>query len=205
VTENPSLHQQMIAAAIELTTTSGWSSVTMSRIAGVVGVSRQTVYNEVGSKPELAQAMVLDELARFLAVVESAFDRHPDDLSRSMTAAVRGVLQLADGNDLLRAIVSGTHGEDVDLLPPLTTRAESVLAAARTVLADRLASYDVPLTAPELTSASDAVVRLVLSHVVQPTGPTARTASDLATVALRILGAAPVRPVPDVARPRRVT
>jgi AcrR family transcriptional regulator len=205
VTEHPSLHQQMIAAAIELTTTSGWSSVTMSRIAGVVGVSRQTVYNEVGSKPELAQAMVLDELGRFLAVVESAFDRNPDDLSRSVTAAVSGVLTLADGNDLLRAIVSGTHGEDVDLLPPLTTRAESVLAAARTVLADRLSSYDVTLTTVELTSASDAVVRLVLSHVVQPTGPTARAASDLAAVALRILGVVPVGPVPDVARPRRVT
>jgi AcrR family transcriptional regulator len=42
--------QPIIAAAAELTTRSGWASVTMGRLADEVGVSRQTVYNEMGSK-----------------------------------------------------------------------------------------------------------------------------------------------------------
>ncbi len=187
MTELVSLRQEIITAAVGLTTTTGWSTVTMSRIADLVGVSRQTVYNEVGSKPELAQAMVLDELTRFLAVVESSFDTFPDDLPRAIRSAVREVLQLAGTDVLLRAIVSGTHGEDVDLLPPLTTRAESVLSAARAVLAGRLSSYDLPLTARERAVATDAIVRLVLSHVVQPSSSVSRSATDLAAVALSIL------------------
>ena len=74
------LRQRIVAAAVELTTTQGWAHVTMSRLAERVGVSRQTVYNEIGTKPALAEAMILAELDRFLAAVESAFDRHPDDL-----------------------------------------------------------------------------------------------------------------------------
>lgn len=183
------LRDRMVSAAVELTTATGWPSVTMSRIAEIVGVSRQTVYNEIGSKPELAQAMVLAELASFLDVVESAFDAHPVDLAAAMRAAVRGVLRTAEGNDLLRAIVAG--GRDTDLLPPLTTQAESVLAAAREVLSRRLSAYDVPLTASARAVAVDAVVRLVLSHVVQPGTRTSRTPNELATVATRILGVVP--------------
>ena len=52
----------------------------MARLAQAVGVSRQTVYNEIGTKNALAEAMILSELDRFLAVVTGAFDDHPEDL-----------------------------------------------------------------------------------------------------------------------------
>ncbi|MGZ5369646.1 MAG: TetR/AcrR family transcriptional regulator, partial [Aeromicrobium sp.] len=48
------LHERLLDAAQEITVASSWSDVTMGRIAEIAGVSRQTVYNEVGSKPELA-------------------------------------------------------------------------------------------------------------------------------------------------------
>ncbi len=106
----------------------------MSRLAERVGVSRQTVYNEIGTKPALAEAMILSELERFLAAVESAFDRHPDDLPEAIRAAAGGVLELAQDNRLLHAVVSATHGADTELLPLLTTHAESLLAAAKLVV-----------------------------------------------------------------------
>ena len=99
----------------------------MARLADAVGVSRQTVYNEVGSKPALAEAMVLEELARFLAVVEQAFDAEPDDLTRAIERSVRDVLTYARANTLLHAVVSATHGADTELLPLLTTNAGSLL------------------------------------------------------------------------------
>ena len=58
---------RIVSAAVAMTTSSGWASVTMARLAQEAGVSRQTVYNEVGSKPALAETMILEELARFLA------------------------------------------------------------------------------------------------------------------------------------------
>jgi AcrR family transcriptional regulator len=179
--------RRIIAAAVEVTATAGWTAVTMARLADAVGVSRQTVYNEIGSKPALAEAMVLDELGRFLAVVEQAFDRHPGDLASAIHDAVLGVLDLARDNTLLHAIVSATHGAGTDLLPLLTTHAESLLATAKTVLSGRLTSYRLPLSEHELTVAIDVVVRVVLSHVMQPSDSPERTAADIAWLAGRVL------------------
>ena len=182
-----SLRQRIVAAAVELTTAHGWAHVTMSRLAERVGVSRQTVYNEIGNKSALAEAMILSELDRFLAAVESAFDRHPDDLPEAIRSAAGGVLELAQDNRLLHAVVSATHGADTELLPLLTTHAESLLAAAKLVVAERVAPYDVPLDPDRLEAAIDMVVRVVLSHVMQPSGPPDRTATDIAWIAARVL------------------
>ncbi len=181
--------QPIVAAAIELTARSGWSSVTMSRLAEIVGVSRQTVYNELGSKPALAEAMISHELGRFLAVVRDAFDRHRDDLVEAIHDAVRGVLELADDNLLLRAIVSATHGADTELLPLLTIRAGTLLTEARAMVLARVRTYHPPLDADQLSVAIDVVVRTVLSHIMQPSDTPARTADALAWMASRVLGA----------------
>jgi AcrR family transcriptional regulator len=182
------IRQRVIAAAIDLTTRSGWSAVTMARLGEAVGVSRQTVYNEIGSKPALAEAMVLDELGRFLTVVTRAFDKHPDDLVESIREAVRAVLELAEDNALLRAIVSATHGAGTGLLPLLTTDAASLLGTAKGTLGELIAAYDVPLAPARLDAAIDLVVRGVLSHVMQPSDTPARTAEDIAWLAGQVLG-----------------
>ena len=183
------LRQQIVTASVELTTSSGWSSVTMARLGQLVGVSRQTVYNEIGSKPALAEAMVLDELGRFLSVVERAFDRHPGDLPKSIHVAVGGVLELAQDSALLRAVVSATHGADTELLPPLTTQSRSLLAAAKAVMTDRLASFAVPLQPDKLANAIDAIVRVVLSHIMAPSDSHAAAAEDITWLASRLLAA----------------
>jgi AcrR family transcriptional regulator len=181
----------IITAAIGLTARSGWSAVTMARLAELVGVSRQTVYNEIGSKTALAEAMVSHELDRFLSVVATAFDRHPDDLVEAIYDAVRAVLELADDNILLRAIASATHGADTELLPLLTTQAETLLTQAKTMLVARVLSYRPPLTAEQVPVVIDVVVRTVLSHVMQPSDTPARTADALAWLAVRVLGTEP--------------
>ncbi|MFT7871534.1 MULTISPECIES: TetR/AcrR family transcriptional regulator [Amycolatopsis] len=181
--------QPIIAAAIELTARSGWQAVTMARLAELAGVSRQTVYNEIGSKAALAEAMVAHELGRFLSVVGAAFDRHPDDLVEAIYDAVRGVLELADDNTLLRAIASATHGTAPELLPLLTTDSGELLGRAKAVVAARVASYRPPLTAEQVDVVIDLVVRTVLSHVMQPSETPARTADGVAWVVARVLGA----------------
>jgi AcrR family transcriptional regulator len=185
----PTMRERIVEAAAAMTTESGWSAVTMGALADRVGVSRQTVYNEVGTKPGLAEAMILHELERFLGVVTAAFDEQPTDLVEAIRAASRGVLELAQDNKLLHAVVSATHGADTELLPLLTTHAESLLAAAKLVVRDRVAPYDVRLDADHLDAAIDMVVRVVLSHVMQPSASPARTADDIAWVAAQVLRA----------------
>lgn len=178
---------RIVEAAVAMTTESGWSAVTMAALAERVGVSRQTVYNELGSKEGLAEAVILRELERFLAVVTVAFDANPADLVAAIRAATYGVLELAQDNKLLHAVVSATHGADTELLPLLTTHAEPLLTAAKAVVAERVASYDIGLDPAALDTAIDMVVRLVLSHVMQPSGTPARTADDLAWISARVL------------------
>jgi AcrR family transcriptional regulator len=188
VTSHPlSTRERLIDAAMAMTTEDGWAHVTMARLADTVGVSRQTVYNEVGSKPRLAEAMILHELERFLGLVTVAFDAHPTDLVAAIRDAAGAVLVTSQDNPLLHAIVSATHGADTELLPLLTTHAGALLASAKAVVVDRVAPYDVQLSPTQLDAAIDAVVRVVLSHVMQPTGTPAGTADDIAWIASRVL------------------
>ena len=182
-----SMRERVLEAAVTLTTSGGWAQVTMARLADEVGVSRQTVYNEIGTKPRLAEAMILRELERFLGLVTVAFDAHPSDLVAAIRDASRSVLEASQDNPLLHAIVSATHGADTELLPLLTTHAGTLLSTAKGVLVDRVAPYGVGLSTPELDAAVDMVVRVVLSHVMQPSGPPAATADDIAWIARRVL------------------
>jgi AcrR family transcriptional regulator len=187
VTPHASTRERVLDGAVRLTSEVGWSQVTMARLADDVGVSRQTVYNEMGTKKGLAEAMILRELDRFLAVVTVAFDDHDEDLVGAVRAAARAVLEHAQDNRLLHAVVSATHGADTELLPLLTTHAQSLLTVAKAVIAERLGPYDVPLPPERLDAVIDMVVRVVLSHVMQPSASPADTADDISWIADRVL------------------
>lgn len=182
-----SIRDRLVLAATEVTTREGWAAVTMSRLAEAVGVSRQTVYNEIGTKPALAEAMILGELSRFLAKVDQAFLDHRGDLPGAIESAVVGVLRFAQGNALLHAVVSATHGADTELLPLLTTHAGMLMDTAKGVIGEHLAHYELPLTAEELAPVIDAIVRIVLSHVMQPSGTPEETAAGISWIARRVL------------------
>ena len=107
--------------------------------------------------------------------------------SDAIAKSVRDVLTYARANTLLHAVVSATHGADTELLPLLTTHSESLLSAAKVVVRDRVLDYDLPMSDERLDAAIDAVVRVVLSHVMQPSGSPEETAEDIAWIASRVL------------------
>ena len=185
----PTLRDRLLDAATHLLLSEGWGRVTMARLADEVGVSRQTVYNEIGTKNDLAEGLVMRELDRFLAGVVRSFDEHPDDLVEAIRDSARRVLKYARNNALLHAVVSATHGADTELLPLLTTHAQFLLEGAKLVVAERIATYEIPLPDERLDSAVDMVVRVVLSHVMQPSGDPAGTADDIAWIVERVLRA----------------
>jgi len=183
------VRDRIIAAATDVTSEAGWAKVTMGRLADRVGVSRQTVYNEIGSKPALAEAMILSELARFLELVGDAFDAEPDDVVAAVRRACRDVLAFAVDNTLLHAVVSASHGADTELLPLLTTHSNTLVETAKVVVTERIKAYDIPISDSRLTAVIDMVVRLVLSHVMQPSDTPEVTAERIAWIAARVLGA----------------
>jgi len=189
------VRERLVAAAAQITTESGWASVTMGKVAARAGFSRQTVYNELGSKPALGQAMVMRELERFLAAVEEELDSH-DDLVEAIRSAAERILRMARANPLLDAVLASAHGvtrgergSDNELLPFLTTDAAPLISAAAAVIAERLPERfpDTGLDEREAQVAIDSVVRLVLSHVMQPGDDPASTADSIAWIVARVL------------------
>jgi AcrR family transcriptional regulator len=184
----PELRDRLLDAAHELLATEGWSRTTMADVGKRAGVSRQTVYNEIGNRSDLAEALVARELQRFLAVVSAALAAG-GTLSEAVGDAARRVLEMAAGNELLHAVVSSALGSQEDLLPLLTTRSQPLITAAvAAVTAGVVANF--PQQAPQadqLDRAANAVVRLVLSHIMQPQPDPSAGADEVAWVAARLL------------------
>lgn len=196
----PATHRErLLAAAADFTTEHGWAALTMAKLADRVGVSRQTVYNELGGKPQLGEAMVMRELEQFLAVVDRAFTDNPpqsrphplEALVVAIGEAARRVLELAIADPLLRAILSRTQGADSELLPLLTTKSELLLGVAGDTIRGRVWSYDVSLDHARMDTLVDMVVRLVLSHVMQPAADPEQTSETIAWLAARVLADRP--------------
>jgi len=182
-----STRDRLIDTAVALTAEQGWSAVTMAKLADAAQVSRQTVYNEIGTRAELAEAMILHELEQFLACVTEAFEGGDDDLLGAIRQASYAVLLRAQDNRLLHAIVSATHGADTELLPFLTSHSHGLLGFSTAIIREHLDRFDLRLTPEEAETAIDSVVRIVLSHVMQPGGSPEEIADDIAWLAGRVL------------------
>jgi AcrR family transcriptional regulator len=182
------LRDRLLDAAASITADDGWGAVTMAKLADEVGVSRQTVYNELGSKPRIAEELVMRELDRFLDIVRSRMAAE-DELVEALRSACEGALEAASNNPLLKAILESAHTGGSDLLPLLTTQAQGLLAGATEVVMASLAEqrFDTGLDDAELRVAVDTIVRLVLSHVIQPVKPPADAAADIAWVAGHVI------------------
>lgn len=190
--EPASTRDRVLDGAFELVTTLGWSNVTMGRVATLVGVSRQTVYNELGTKDGLAEALVVRETDRFLLLVAAELVEHGADIVGGITAATQVALEHGATNELIHAIVGAGHGSGSSgLLPLLTTDPEPVLERAVRMLAGFADEVwtDVGLDREQRHDLADSVVRLVLSHLVQPVWTPERSAAVIGTLVRGLLAA----------------
>ncbi len=174
------LREGILDAAEGLVLAGGWSSVTMAAVAARVGVSRQTVYNDVGGKDALGEALVLRELEGFLEVVGGELSGG-EDLVDAVERTVEAVLSKALDHPLLKDVLVSAHGGEPSLLPFLTTGSDQLVSRATAVLvlviADRPDAPAVPEA--DLVRVCETVVRLVLSHVVHPGAAPDAVATDV--------------------------
>lgn len=182
--------EKLLAAAADVIEADGWAAVTMGKLAARVGVSRQTVYNELGSKAELAKALMLRETDRFVERVTDDVAAHPDDPVEGVTAAFRHTLEAARANPLLEIALGAQQGGRDDFLPLLTSQPEAVLGRAVDAVAAVFAGAypGVRLTASEWAVAVEAFMRLLLSHLVQPSGSAEHAVGQMRWVIGRMLG-----------------
>lgn len=151
--------ERVLDAAVAIITEEGWDRLSMTKVAQRSGVPRQSLYKELGTKAELGEAVVHREVENFLAGVRDGIAAYPDSLEDALGAAARAALEHGKTNPVLQAILRPGH--DPGLLELVTVRSEGVLAQASQVIDEALGGADEAMV--------DTMVRLTLSHLLQPT------------------------------------
>jgi AcrR family transcriptional regulator len=158
------LRDTVIAAVDDLIRTRGWSATTMSDVAAAAGVSRQTLYNEFGSRQLLVEAYIGREVDALIERATEVVRANADDAHRALRSAFTLFLQLASDEPVVRIIVQ--HAEGGELHQLLT-------GLGRSLASDRIAAL-IPEVWPQVGAddarlLADTLVRLAISHALLPT------------------------------------
>lgn len=199
----PAARESLLDAAYTALARRPWAAVRMVDVAAAAGVSRQTLYNEFGSKEGLARALVRREADGYLAGVERALVGHTEVRER-LTATAEWMAAAARENVLVRAMLTGCWSERLPSPTLTAVPSSSAVPAQRRadgplpspgdfvqIVRDRAVAV---LSGPgavrgngELARSCELVVRLALSCVAAPPGE--------GGVAELVRGALPRQPV----------
>jgi AcrR family transcriptional regulator len=157
-----------------------WAEITMADIATSAGVSRQTLYNEFGSRAEFAQELVLREAGRFIDAVQSTIARNADDPRLALQATFELFLTVAAENPLVNAIVAGDGADE--LIALFTTRGETLVETAAARLTDVLLASWPAVPVEEAGLIGECLVRLAISYAALPKAGPAETAEAVASL-----------------------
>ena len=173
------LRDTLLDAALEQLAERPWAEVKMADIAAGAGVSRQTLYNEMGSRDGIAQALVLREAERFNDAIERILDAHLDDPKAALGAAAELFLAAAARNALVRAVAAGQADE---MLALVTTHGRPVVESASERLAAAIHARWPQAGQRAADQLADLLVRLAISYVTLPAGPPEETADAIAEI-----------------------
>ncbi|MGW2957627.1 TetR/AcrR family transcriptional regulator [Streptomyces sp. NPDC001220] len=182
----PAARDSLLDAAYTALARRPWAAVRMVDVAVTAGVSRQTLYNEFGSKEGLARALVRREADGYLAGVERALGSHTEMRER-LTATAEWMAAAARENALVRAMLTGCWSERLPSPTLAAVPSSSAVPAQRRadgplptpgdfvqIVRDRAVAV---LSGPgavrgngELARSCELVVRLALSCVAAPPG-----------------------------------
>jgi AcrR family transcriptional regulator len=139
----PTARESLLDAAFAEIADRPWAAVHMVDVAAAARVSRQTLYNEFGSKEGLARALARREAEAFLAGLDNALagaERDGGDAGDRCAAATAWILRAARRNPLVRAALTGCRGER------LPAAAVAALAAVTGIAPDQGTSGATGLT-----------------------------------------------------------
>jgi AcrR family transcriptional regulator len=164
------LRESILDAATARASKVDWSQVRIADIAEDVGVSRQTIYNEFGSKDQLAGALFEREMAAYIVGVQEA-TADIVDLGDAIRASVTWILARARSNEMLQRTLRESRnrgGGSETLLPFITVNAHLVVVPARQALLDYFDSRWPSRDREHATRLMELVIRFVISLVVLP-------------------------------------
>ncbi|WP_070194665.1 TetR/AcrR family transcriptional regulator [Streptomyces oceani] len=122
----PTARETLLEAAHEAVIVRPWAGVRMVEIAERAGVSRQTLYNEFGSKEGLGSALISRRVTGFVdsvAAVAARSARKDGDVAFGCAAAAVWMLRTAPSEPLVRSALTGCW--DSRMPPAVTQRPDT--------------------------------------------------------------------------------
>lgn len=175
------LRNSLLDALRDLLTERDWSKVTMADVARQTGVSRQTVYNEFGSRHGLAQSYALRLVDEFTGQIGSAVAGNVGDLDRALVDGFDGFFASAAADPMIASLLSGEANADLHRL--ITTDAAPLITAAKARLCDIVVGSWIGLPPDKAEPIAGAVARMALSYVAMPPEvPAPQVAANLAAL-----------------------
>ena len=157
-----------------------WSKITLADIAAGAGVSRQTLYNEFGSRGGLAEAYAMRLADDLVEHVESALAANAGDADASIQEGLAGYFQDAAQDPLVQSLLLGET--ELGLLRLITLDAGPLIAHGTARLSTVLQRSWAALTPRQAEEFAHALVRLAISYIPTPPGPEHDAPAELARV-----------------------
>jgi AcrR family transcriptional regulator len=172
------LRDSILDGMREMLLSRDWSSITLSDVARAAGISRQTIYNEFGSRQGLAQGYALRLADRLVDQIEDAIVGNVGDVYAAFLQGFRDFFAESAADPLVISLLTG--GTKPDLLQLITTDSGPIITRASQRLTETFMHSWVRASEEDAGVLARAIVRLAMSYVSMPPEANHDVARDLA-------------------------
>jgi AcrR family transcriptional regulator len=171
--------------------TRDWSSITLSDVAKAAGISRQTIYNEFGSRQGLAEGYALRLADRLVDAVDDAIGGNVGDVYAAFLEGFRAFFAESAADPLVISLLTGAAKPD--LLQIITTDSAPIISRCSERLTATFMDSWVRASEEDAGVLARAIVRLAMSYVSMPPGradlgaPPAEGGGDVARDLARLM------------------
>ena len=120
------LRDSILDGMRELLLTRDWSAITLSDVAKAAGISRQTIYNEFGSRHGLAQGYALRLADRLVDQIDAAINDNVGDVYAAFLQGFRDFFTESAADPLVISLLTGSSKPD--LLQIITTDSAPIIS-----------------------------------------------------------------------------
>jgi AcrR family transcriptional regulator len=155
-----------------------WSAITLSHVAKAAGISRQTIYNEFGSRQGLAQAYALRLADRLVDQIDDAIEGNEGDVHAAFVQGFRDFFTESAADPLVISLLTGEFKPD--LLQLITTDSGPIISHCSERLTSTFMHSWVKCNDEDAGILARAIVRLAMSYISMPPEADHDVAADLA-------------------------
>ncbi|BDY30385.1 TetR family transcriptional regulator [Mycolicibacterium mageritense DSM 44476 = CIP 104973] len=172
------LRDSILDGMRDLLLTRDWSAITLSHVAQAAGISRQTIYNEFGSRQGLAEGYAMRLADRLVDAVDEAINHNVGQVHAAFLEGFRAFFVESAADPLVISLLTGASKPD--LLQIITTGSGPIIARCSERLTGTFQNSWMKASDEDAGVLARAIVRLAMSYVSMPPEADHDVAGDLA-------------------------